>query len=235
MSHWPSPRSIDESAFGLGGRDLEGLVERAIRRPDVKLGVEDEERLSHRRHDALGVFPGRLDSQLGLPTFGDIAKDEDHADDMAAVILDGGGTVVDGPLAAVAGDEEGMVAEPDGQPSLDDDPDRLFDGLPRRLVDDAKDLLDLLPGRLGERPSSQRLGDGIKVVHAAVGIGGDDAIADGREGDLEPVPPVEDRVVRLSGFAIVQGRQVAHKAIASLQRTVSGYRSSIVTWNHQHA
>ena len=95
----------------------------------MQLGVEDDERLSHRGHDALGVFPGRLDEQLALPTFGDIAEDEDHAHDLAAAIGDGGGTVVDGPLAAIAGDEEGMVAEADGQPALDDDPDRLFDGL----------------------------------------------------------------------------------------------------------
>ena len=97
-----------------------------------------------------------------------------------------------------------MVAEADGQPSLDDDPDRLFDGRPRRLVDDAKDLLDLSPGCLGERPSGQRLGDGIEVVDAAVGVGGDDAIADGSEGDLEPVPPVEDRVEVLSDLGIVR-------------------------------
>ena len=59
-----------------------------------------------------------------------------------------------------------MVPEPDGQPSLDDFPDRLFDRLPRRLRDDAKDLLDLLSGHLGKRPSGQLLGDGIEIVHA---------------------------------------------------------------------
>ena len=63
----PVPQVVEESAFGLGGVDLERLVERAIRRPDVELRVEDEERLPHRRHDALGVFPGRLDGPLGLP------------------------------------------------------------------------------------------------------------------------------------------------------------------------
>ena len=199
----PVSQVVDESAFRLGGCDLKGPVERGIRRPDVKLGVEDDERLTHRRHDTLGVFPGRLDEPLALPTFGDIAKDEDDAHDLASVIVDGGGTVVDGSLAAIPGDEEGMVAESDGKPSLDDDPDRLFDRLSGRLVDDVKDLLDLLSGRLGERPAGERLGDGIEVVDAAVGVGGDDAIADGSEGDLEPVPPVEDRVIRLSGGVVV--------------------------------
>ena len=36
-----------------------------------------------------------------------------------------------------------------------------------------------------------------------MGVGGDDAIADGSEGDLEPVPPVEDRVE-------VRHRSVSH-------------------------
>ncbi len=106
-----------------------------------------------------------------------------------------------------------MVAEPDGQPSLDDDPDRLFDRLSRRLVDDVKDLLDLLPDRVGERPTGQLLGDGIEVVDATVGIGGDDAIADGSKGDLEPVPPVEDRVVDLSGLGVIRHLRVAHKRL----------------------
>ena len=142
--------------------------------------------------------------------FGDVAEDEDHADDVAPVILDGRGTVVDGPLAAVPGDEEGVVPEPDGQPSLDDLPDRLLDGLPRRLVDDAKDLLDLHPGRVGERPAGERLGDGIEVVHAAVSVGGDDAVADGGEGDLEPITPVEDRIVAPSRGGLARRLEVAH-------------------------
>ena len=98
-----------------------------------------------------------------------------------------------------------MVPEPDGQPSLDDLPDRLLDRLPRRLVDDAKDLLDLHPGRVGERPAGEHLGDGIEVIHATVPVGGDDAVADGRERDLEPITPVEDGVIRSrsdSGFGI---------------------------------
>ena len=151
-----------------------------------------------------------VDEPLALPPFGDVAEDEDDADDVAPVILDGRRTVVDGPLAAVPGDEEGMVPEPDGQPPLDDLPDRLLDGLPRRLVDDAKDLLDLHPGRVGERPAGERLGDGIEVVHAAVGVGGDDAVADGREGDLEPVPPVEDRVPYRSIAGVVGRLRMAH-------------------------
>ena len=117
-------------------------------------------------NDALGIFPGRLDEFARPSPFGDVLKDEDHPDDIPSVIFDGRCTVVDGSLATVSRDEESMVPEPDGQPSLDDFPDRLFDRLPRRLSDDAKDLLDLLPGHVGKRPSGQLLGDGIEIVHA---------------------------------------------------------------------
>ena len=99
--------------------------------------------------------PGRVDEPLAVPTLGDVAEDEDDADDVAAAIPDGRRTVVDGPLAAVPGDEEGMVPEPDGLPPLDDLPDGLLDGPPRRLVDDAEDPLDLDPGRLGEGPAGE--------------------------------------------------------------------------------
>ena len=105
-----------------------------------------------------------VDGPLGLPPFGDVPEDEDHAHDVASGILDGCGTVVDGPLAAVAGDEERVVPQPDGQPPLDDLPDRLLDGLPGRLVDDAEDPLDFDPCRLGERPAGELLGDRIEVV-----------------------------------------------------------------------
>src|SRR4051794_22194924 len=64
---------------------------------------------------------------LGLPPFRDIPTDEDDPQDVAPVILDGGGTIVDGPLTAVPRDEQGVIPEPDGQPALDDLPDRLFD------------------------------------------------------------------------------------------------------------
>ena len=53
------PEVVDESADGLGRGDPEGLVEGAIRRPDVEVPVEDQERPPHRGHDALGVRPGR--------------------------------------------------------------------------------------------------------------------------------------------------------------------------------
>ena len=78
------------------------------------------------------------------------------------------------------------------------------------LVDDAEDLLDLLPGRVGERPAGERLGDGIEVVDAAVRVGGDDAVADGREGDLEPVTLVAQRP--LGGGVAIRRGSIAHLA-----------------------
>ena len=94
--------------------DREGLVEGVVRRPDVEVAVEDQKRPPHGGDDALGIGPGRVDEPLAVPAFGDVAEDEDDPDDVAARVTDGRRTVVDGPLAAVAGDEEGMVSEPDG-------------------------------------------------------------------------------------------------------------------------
>ena len=194
MSPLPISQVVDGSTIRLGGFDFERLVEGAIRRSDLKLRVEDEKWLSHRRHDALGIFPGRLDEFLGSSPVGDVPKNEDHPDDIPSVVFDGRRTVVDGSLAAVSRDEESILGEPDGHPSLDDLPDRLLDRLPCRLMNDAKDLLDLLSGRVGERPSGQLLGDGIEIVHATLWVSGDHAVADAGEGNLEPLVPVNNRV-----------------------------------------
>ena len=55
-----------------------------------------------------------------------------------------------------------MVAEPDGEPTLDDDPDGLFDRPSGRLVDDVKNLLDILSGGVGEGPSCEFSATGLR-------------------------------------------------------------------------
>ncbi len=105
---------VDEAALGLPGRDVERLVEGAVGGPDAQRGVEDQQGLSHRLHNVLGIFPGRLDDLLGLSPFGDVPKDEYHPDEIPSVIFDGRCAVVDASLAAVSGDQESLVPEPDG-------------------------------------------------------------------------------------------------------------------------
>jgi hypothetical protein len=148
-----------------------------------------------------------------LSTFSYIPKYEDDTHDLAIVVPDSNGTVIDRSLAAIPGDEEGMVAQPHSDPSLDDVPDWLFDRLSGRLVDDVKDQLDLLSDGVDNGPSGKLLGDGIEVIDAAFGIGGDDAIADGRESDLEPAPPIENRVMYLSRLLFVGSLNVVHRFV----------------------
>ena len=94
------------------GATLKGTVKRRIRRSNVKLGVEDNERLANRRHDIFGIRSRLVDEALTLPAFADIPKDEDHAHDVTLLILDRGRTVVDGSLAAITGDQKRMIAQP---------------------------------------------------------------------------------------------------------------------------
>ena len=136
--------------------------------------------------DALGVFPGRLDDVLAPPAFRDVAEDHDDADKLPVLAPDRGGTVVDGELAPVPGDEQRVVGEAADEARVDDLPDRLLDGLPGLFVDDAEDVFQAFPEGLGRRPSGERLGDGVHVGDEAVGVGGQDRVADGGERHLIP-------------------------------------------------
>ena len=121
-----------------------------------------------------------------LPAFRDVPEDHDDADEVPGLAPDRGGTVVDGPLAPVPGDEQRVVGEAADEARLDDLPHRLLDGLAGLLVDDAEDVFQGLPEGLGRRPSGERLGDGVHVGDEAVGVGGQDRVADGGERDLIP-------------------------------------------------
>ena len=79
-----------------------------------------------------------------------------------------------------------MVGQAADEARLDDLPDRLLDDLAGLLVDDAEDVFQRLPVGLGGDPSGERLGHGVHVGDAALGVGRQDRVADGREGDLIP-------------------------------------------------
>jgi len=49
----------------------------------------------------------------------------------------------------------------------------------------------------GGRPAQHRLGDGVEILHVALGIGGDDGIADGTQRDLGELLFLEYRADRL--------------------------------------
>ena len=56
----------------------------------------------------------------------------------------------------------------------------------RVFVDYTKDLFEGLALRFGVVPTRQRLRDRIQHRHLAVDVGGNNAVADARQGDLKP-------------------------------------------------
>ena len=62
-------------------------------------------------------------------------------------------------------------------------------------MDDGK-TLDFFSDGVGERPSGQLLGDWIEIAHATPRVGGDHAVADAREGNLERLTAGDTRVPR---------------------------------------
>ena len=78
---------------------------------------------------------------------------------LALLVPDRGGTVVDGPLGAVLGDQDGVVRQPDDRALLQRTQGRVLDRLAGVLVDDAEHFLERLalgvlvgPARSGLRP-----------------------------------------------------------------------------------
>ena len=104
----------------------------------------------------------------------------------AALVEDRGGTVVDRDFPAASGEEHRVVRQADDVATGEDLLDRVFDGLPGRLVDDGKDLDEVLAAGLPDGPAGEGLGDRIQEEHAAPVIGGDDGIADALQGGREP-------------------------------------------------
>src|SRR5436190_11765216 len=46
---------VNEAVLGFCGRDVKGLIESAVGKPDAQGGVEDQQRLAHRFDDVQGV------------------------------------------------------------------------------------------------------------------------------------------------------------------------------------
>ncbi len=79
-----------------------------------------------------------------------------------------------------------MIREPTDKPGVDDVPDRLLGGLSGLFVDDAEDVFQAYPEGFRLRPSGERLGDRVHVGDEAIGVRGQDRVADGGEHHLIP-------------------------------------------------
>ena len=159
-------------------------------------GVEREPKLllRHLGSDAGGPFGLVRARALDLrpPPLGDVAEDHDGARQPAVGGPDRRGAVVDGDLAAVLRDEQGVVRQArDG--AFTEDP---LDGALRRLagllVDDDEHPLHGEAGGLRFRPAGQRLRDRVQPGHATVLVGRDDRVADARDRDPQPLLRLPD-------------------------------------------
>ena len=92
---------------------------------------------------------------LGLALHGDVAKDQDDADDLALLIADRRAAVGDVHLGAVFADEDGMVGDADDAVEPLDLGDGGLHGFAGRLVDDVEDLFERLSAGLGLAPAGQ--------------------------------------------------------------------------------
>ena len=85
----------------------------------------------------------------------------------------------------------------------------------RPLVDHRQNAADELRLRLAVLPPGQALGDRIHVVDPALGVGGDDRIADRLQGDLRALLGLEHRGLRLFALSDVGDRalEAGHAAL----------------------
>ena len=153
---------------------------------------------------AIGVgHPGKLGDRLGelaelqlagmqfggvAALLGGVAEDHHGADQTPLGIPDGGGAVLNGRLGPVAGNQNRVVGQTDND-SLGDYPiDRVGGRLARVFVDDLEDLAHRATLSVGLRPPSQGFRHAVEERDGPAGVGGDDPVADARQGDAEPLP-----------------------------------------------
>ncbi len=113
---------------------------------------------------------------------GDVAEDEDDAEEVAVFIADGSAGVVDEEFRAVTADQDGVIGKGDAVVEPLDLGDGMLERLASGLVDDVEDLVD---GQFVGFVVVQPVSCWATVVHgldASLGVAGDDAVADGLEG-----------------------------------------------------
>ena len=136
----------------------------------------------------------------GAALHGDVAEDHDDAGEFAGLVADGCAAVVDGKLGAVLADEDGVVGDADDAVEPLDFGDGVLNRLAGGLVDDVEDFADGAIAGVGFEPSGEFLGDGIHQLDLALGVAGDDTVADGGEGGTEVLLGLEE----LFGAAALQ-------------------------------
>ena len=137
---------------------------------------------------------------LGLPAGGDVAEDQNRAGHLPILAANRRGTIVDGSLFAVAGNQGRVVGQPHDDAFLERSQGGVLDGLAGLLVDDLEDRFQGLAKCRVVGPASQLLCNRVEERDSAHRIGGDDCITDAGQRGAEPFAlPVKNRRGPLAG------------------------------------
>jgi hypothetical protein len=184
----------DASEFALGLRkEMMDLPEVVRAECDVDEVGEAFERIvdfvGDRRGEAPGggQFFGTHQRAFGHAAFADVPEDENDTDHFASAVADGRATVVDADFRAIPGDEKGMVGETDDCAETADFIDGVFNGYTCVLVEDGKDLVEGFCFGVRLRPAGELFGDYIHEFDVAVGVAGNDCVADAANCGVQPL------------------------------------------------
>ena len=128
-----------------------------------------------------------------LARFAHIMEHQHAARHRAAAVANGRCRAFDIDFVAVAANQQHRPHRLDGARAADGDRQRIFQRFARFLVECAEDLLDRPALAILETPSGERLGDRVQIVDHALGVGGDDAVADALQSDLRTLLLTEQR------------------------------------------
>ena len=128
-----------------------------------------------------------------LARFAHIMEHQHAARHRAAAVANGRCRAFDIDFVAVAANQQHRPHRLDGARAADGDRQRIFQRFARFLVECAEDLLDRPALAILETPSGERLGDRVQIVDHALGVGGDDAVADALQSDLRALLLAEQR------------------------------------------
>ena len=134
-----------------------------------------------------GEFFGAHEGAFGHAAFGDVAEDEDDANHLAGAVADGSAAVVDADLFAFSGDEEGVVGKADDGAEAAHLVDGIFDSLAGLFVEDGEDFVEGFAASFVFVPAGKLLGDEVHEDDVAIGVAGDDRVADAADGGVEPL------------------------------------------------
>ncbi len=173
--------------------DLLGAVTIQSLRSPVPAGDDPVEALADdgivgRLHDG-----GQAQAGLRGPAcLGHVPKDQDRPADAPIAPPDRGGGFLNGHFPPVPGDQGGVVGQLARQPVEPralhfpkDLADRVLDRLAGFLVEDAKDSLQGLPGRLPGTPAGQPRRHRIEEGHVPAPVRDDHGVRDAGQGDVQ--------------------------------------------------